>query len=234
MILNCIVINNNAQNRLYLTKLVNNHPNLELINEFTSSIEAKQFIMSTATDLIITEIELPVLSGFDLMDIIKKQSVPPQVIVASQNESYGFKCYEYGVTDYIQVISKKGRFQQAITKAILGRKMRENFVKEDAEHIFIKSNLKKRKVYINDIKWVEALGDYVKLITYSGSYVILSTMKSFQKELPSSMFLRIHKSYIINLKKVINFDSKHVEIDGNKIPISRNKKTELNHILSNA
>ena len=76
-----------------------------------------------------------------------------------------------------------------------------NRVDEDEEHIFVKSNLKKRKVILNDIKWIEALGDYIKLVTDEANIVILSTMKSFEKQLPAEKFLRIHKSYIVNLGK---------------------------------
>ena len=105
--------------------------------------------------------------------------------------------------------------------------MTNNFQDLDSEHIFVKSNLKKRKIYINEIKWIEALGDYVKLITNDKSFVILSTMKAFEKELPKKVFLRIHKSYIVNLKKVERYDSKHVEIEKIKLPLSRTRKSEL-------
>ena len=81
----------------------------------------------------------------------------------------------------------------------------------------MKSNLKKRKVYIKDIKWIEALGDYVKLVTEENSLVVLSTMKAFEKELPEGKFLRIHKSYIVNLDKVDRFNSKNVEVGAYEI-----------------
>ena len=106
-------------------------------------------------------------------------------------------------------------------------------IHEDEEHIFVKSNLKKRKVILNDIKWIEALGDYIKLVTDEANIVILSTVKSFEKQLPAEKFLRIHKSYIVNLEKVEKFNSKNVEVSGRSIPLSRNKKTELAEALSN-
>ena len=108
-----------------------------------------------------------------------------------------------------------------------------DFNQEEGEHIFVKSNLKKRKVYIKDIKWIEALGDYVKLVTEETSLVVLSTMKSFEKELPENKFLRIHKSYIVNLDKIDRFNSKNVEVGAYEIPLSRNKKTQLVDALNN-
>ena len=106
--------------------------------------------------------------------------------------------------------------------------------KKENQHIFVKSNLKKRKVFIRDIKWIEALGDYVKLITINGSYVILSTMKAFENDLPTGKFLRIHKSYIINLKKIERYNSRFVEIDNFQIPLSRNKKQHLTNALESS
>ena len=103
---------------------------------------------------------------------------------------------------------------------------REN-QEEDGEHIFIKSNLKKLKVYTNKIKWIEAYGDYVKVVTEEDSNLVLSTMKSFEKDLPSDKFIRVHKSYIINIDKVERFNSKFAEIGVTKIPLSRNKKEDL-------
>ena len=75
------------------------------------------------------------------------------------------------------------------------------------------------------------MGDYVKLITTNGSYVILSTMKAFENDLPSGRFLRIHKSYIINLRKIERYNSRFVEIDNFQIPLSRNKKNHLSQAL---
>ena len=94
---------------------------------------------------------------------------------------------------------------------------------KNKSHLYLKSNLKKRKVYTKDIKWVEALGDYVKVITSKSNIIVLSSLRNFEKKLPTNKFLRIHKSYIINLDKIDNITSKTVEIESSLIPISRNK-----------
>jgi DNA-binding LytR/AlgR family response regulator len=108
---------------------------------------------------------------------------------------------------------------------------REN-QEEEGEHIFIKSNLKKLKVYTNRIKWIEAYGDYVKVVTEEDTNLVLSTMKSFEKDLSNDRFIRVHKSYIINIDKVERFNSKFAEIGVTKIPLSRNKKEDLIKALS--
>jgi DNA-binding LytR/AlgR family response regulator len=124
------------------------------------------------------------------------------------------------------------RFDASVKRAVAKFEQMHK-VHEDEEHIFVKSNLKKRKVVLSDIKWVEALGDYIKLVTDEANIVILSTMKAFENQLPADKFLRIHKSYIVNLERIEKYNSKNVEVGGRSIPLSRNKKSELAEALSN-
>ena len=84
------------------------------------------------------------------------------------------------------------------------------------------------------IKWIEAYGDYIKVVTDDESHLVLSTMKGFEKELPEGKFIRVHKSYIINLDRVEKFNSKFAEIGNTKIPLSRNKKEEIVKAIENA
>ena len=104
----------------------------------------------------------------------------------------------------------------------------ENETKEETgEHIYIKSNLKKIKIFTSKIKWIEAFGDYIKVVTDDSSNLVLSTMKSFENDLPQDKFIRVHKSFIVNLNKIDKFNSKFIEIGATKIPLSRTKKEEL-------
>ena len=88
------------------------------------------------------------------------------------------------------------------------------------------------KIYTNRIKWIEAFGDYVKVITEDESHMVLATMKSFEKDLPKEKFLRVHKSFIVNIEKIERYNSKFAEIGMNKIPLSRNKKDDLRKALT--
>jgi len=233
MTLNCVIVDDNPIQRLDTSKLINDHPSLNLIGEFNSPVESKRFLLTTKVDLIIMDVNFPILDGFDLLDIYETQTITtaPFVIITSDDKSQAFKAFDYNVMDFLSKPVTRNRFNEAISRTILQAKMVQNFQDLDSEHIFVKSNLKKRKIYINEIKWIEALGDYVKLITQDKSFVILSTMKAFENELPKGLFLRIHKSYIINLKKVDRYDSKHVEIEKVKLPLSRTRKIELSQAL---
>lgn len=230
MTLNCVVVDDSAIQRLSIVKLVESHPSLNLIAEYNSALETKNGLANNKVDLIFLDIEMPVLNGFELLDVLNNK---PQIIFVTGKTEYAYKAFNYDATDYLHKPITKERFNQAVEKALEQHKLKMDFNEIDGEHIFVKSNLKKRKVYIKDIKWIEALGDYVKVVTEENSLVVLSTMKAFEKELPDGKFLRIHKSYIVNLDKIDRFNSKNVEVGSYEIPLSRNKKTMLVDALNN-
>ena len=149
------------------------------------------------------------------------------IIVVTGKTDYAFKAFSYDAIDYLYKPITTERFNVAVNKALEHHKLKIYDHDDEGEHIMIKSKLKKHKVDINDIKWVEALGDYIRLVTEGNSYVILSTMKDFEKELSEYNFLRIHKSYIVNLDKIERYSSRTVEIGDSKIPLSRNQKEHL-------
>ena len=234
MILDSIVIDSNALQRMDTVKKSNDHHSINLLAEFSSCIEANEFLMNTDVDLIFLEIEIAKINGFEFLDILDASNISvPEIIITSKNTSFAFKSYSYGVVDFLSKPIENILFNKSINKVLTKLNLLDKTNKQvkENQHIFVKSNLKKRKVFIKDIKWIEALGDYVKLITSNGSYVILSTMKAFENDLPKGKFLRIHKSYIINLKKIERYNSRFVEIDNFKIPLSRNKKNHLTNAL---
>ncbi|MDZ4329395.1 MAG: LytTR family DNA-binding domain-containing protein, partial [Flavobacterium sp.] len=115
----------------------------------------------------------------------------------------------------------------SVKRAIDLHLLKKENKEEEGEHIFIKSNLKKLKIFTSKIKWIEAFGDYVRVVTEEDSNLVLSTMKSFENDLSKEKFVRVHKSYIINIDKVERFNSKFAEIGVTKIPLSRHKKEDL-------
>jgi len=230
MILNCVVVDDSAIQRLSTVKLVENNPSLNLIAEYSSALETKNGLNTHKVDLIFLDIEMPVLNGFELLDVLSNK---PQIIFVTGKTEYAFKAFNYDATDYLHKPITRERFNTSVEKAIEQHRLSLDFTETHGDYIFVKSNLKKRKVYIKDIKWIQALGDYVKLVTVDNSLVVLSTMKAFEAELPDNKFLRIHKSYIVNLDKIDRFNSKNVEIGSYKIPLSRNKKALLIDALNN-
>jgi DNA-binding LytR/AlgR family response regulator len=172
---------------------------------------------------------MPIISGFDFIDGLK---LKPQIIFITSKAEYALKAFDYNATDYLLKPILLDRFNSSIKRALDLQQMKRENYEEEGDHIFIKSNLKKLKIFINKIKWIEAYGDYVKVVTEENTNLVLSTMKSFEKDLPSEKFIRVHKSYIINIEKVERFNSKFAEIGSTKIPLSRNKKEGLIKALS--
>lgn len=229
MKLNCVVVDDSSVQRMIIAKLVNNHPHLHLVGDFSNAIETKNCMSIHAVDLIFLDIEMPVISGFDLLDGLKTK---PQIIFITSKAEYAVKAFDYDATDYLQKPIAVERFNAAVKRALDMHHLKSENKDDEGEHIFIKSNLKKLKVFTSKIKWIEAYGDYVKVVTDEDSKLVLSTMKSFENDLSKDKFVRVHKSYIVNIDKIDRFNSKFAEIGVTKIPLSRNKKEDLIKALS--
>lgn len=229
-LLKCAVVDDSSLQRLSIVKLIKDHPNLKLVAEYNNAIETKNGLLDTEVDLIFLDIEMPILTGFELLDDLPNK---PQIIFVTGKTKYAFKAFDYDAVDYIHKPVNKERFNNAVTKAINLYNLKAHGTPiEDENFIFVKSNLKNRKVFLNKLKYIEALGDYVKFVTEKDTFVVLATMKSFETQLPQEQFLRIHKSYIVNLEKVERYNSKNIEIDKQQLPLSRHKKSDLIEALS--
>jgi len=224
MKLNCLIIEDSAVQRMIVARLVNNHPQLNLIGDFSNAIEARNCMSIHSVDLVFLDIEMPVINGFSFLEGLKTK---PQIIFVTAKAEYALKAFDYDATDYIQKPVAQNRFETAVKRALHLHSLEHETKEEDGEHIFIKSNLKKLKIFTSKIKWIEAFGDYVKVVTEEGNNLVLSTMKSFEGNLSKEKFVRVHKSYIINIDKVERYNSKFAEIGSSKIPLSRHKKEDL-------
>lgn len=224
--LKCILIDDSAIQRRAISKLVKEQSNLILTNEFSNALDAKNDMAHNAVDLIFLDIEMPGLTGFELLEMLESHDHMPQIIIISGNPDYAMKAFDHNVTDYLKKPVDKKRFELAVKKAV-GRHILEHTEEVEQEFIYINNHLKKTKLLLNEILWIEAYGDYVKIIAKDTRPLILSTMKAFAKQLPQDKFLRIHKSYIINLEKIEKFNGSSVEIAGQIIPLSRHKKELL-------
>lgn len=221
MRLNVIVVDDSAIQRMTITKLVQESTSLKYVGDFANALEAKNCINNNHIDLIFLDIEMPLINGFDLLDGLK---VKPQIIFITSKADYAVKAFDYEATDFLQKPISKERFLKAVKKATDLHQLRTESSEDIGESIIIKSNLKKLKIYTSKIKWIEAFGDYIKINTDDEIHLVLSTMKAFENELPEGKFVRIHKSFIVNVERVDKFNSKFAEIGSSKIPISRNKK----------
>ncbi len=229
MNLRCVVVDDSSIQRLSIVKMINEHPALILLAEYKNALETKKGIKDLEVDLIFLDIEMPVINGFELLDLLTNK---PQIIFITGKTEYAMKAFDYDATDYLHKPITIKRFNTAVNKALEHYNLHNNGKSDD--FIFVKSNLKKIKINIHSILWIEAFGDYVKIVTTDDNpIIVLSTMKSFLNQLADFHFFRIHKSYIINLIKVTGFNAKTVEINNEYLPLSRNKKASLIEALDN-
>lgn len=229
MKLNCVVVDDSSLQRMVVTKLVDNHLNLNLIGEFSNAIEARSCISNNNIDLILLDIEMPVINGFDFLDGLK---VKPQIVFITSKAEYALKAFDYDATDYLQKPISVERFNTSIKRVMDLHVLKNESHEAEGCFIFIKSNLKKLKIFTSKIKWIEAYGDYVKIITDEDTHLVLSTLKSYENELSKEKFIRVHKSFIINIDRVDRFNSRFAEIGTTKIPLSRNKKEDLTNAFA--
>lgn len=225
--LRSILIDDSSLQRVAISKMIQSHLSLDLVAEFKNGIEAQRNIKDLQVDLIFLDIEMPIVNGFEFIEALENR---PQIILITGKPDYALKAFDYDVTDYLLKPITKERFNISIKKA-LANDFDNTDTNEEAEHIYVSSSLKKVKVLVNDIKWIEGLGDYIKIVTKDSNVLVLSTMKAFITKLPQDKFLRVHKSYIVNLAKVEKFSSVLVEVAGEQIPLSRYKKIELEEAL---
>ncbi len=228
MKLNTIIVEDSELALLSLSQWVKNHPRLELVGACNTASESKKLLKNQQIDLILLDIELPEVSGFELLDTLVN---PPQIIIVSGFEQYALRAFDYGVTDFLTKPINQNRFLDAITKAV---KIYQNTNSPIAkgDYITIKSNQVKKQIALNSIQWVEALGDYVKVVTNQSNEIVLSTLSDFGKKLPEDKFLRIHKSFIVNLERVDAFNASSLEINEKELPISRQRKNALEKALN--
>lgn len=220
MKLKCIIIENSKVSRSALVKLISNHDNLDLVAEYSNALEAG-LEAHRNIDLIFLAIDLPVINGFEYMQSLHEC---PTIILLGGETDYGIKAFDYEVTDYLTQPISDDRFELAVKKAI---KNNGQIAYKKEEHIFVRNKLGVRKVLLSEIEYIEALGDYIKLILANERVIVLSTMANFISQLPHEKFVRIHKSFIINLEKVHRFNCNSVLIKGKEIPLSRNRRIEF-------
>ena len=225
--LKCVIVEESDIQRMTLERIINSHPDLVLVTSFRNAIEAKNGINNRMVDLIFLDIEMPLISGFELLETLNYK---PQVIVVAGKPEHALKAFEYDVTDFLQKPILLTRFDLAIKRAML--KYEQIHINDDSDNqIFIKSKMSQKRININEIKWIEAKGDYVQVVTLDSNIMILSSLKNFHLQLPSQTFVRIHKSYVVNIERINSFNSKVVIIGNKTFPVSRAKKNDLTEAL---
>ncbi len=221
----CIVVDDDPISRDILKSCISKNKRLRLIATFDNAIEASAIIDQKDIDLVFLDVEMPEMTGIQFLEKFKNI---PQVIMVTSEKKYAFDAFRFDVTDYLAKPVDMDRFKIAVDRAIY---YEENVVKNQEEEIFIKSEGVVIKLRTSDIDYVEAMGDYVKVVLVNGHHIVHSTMKAFEAKLPED-FIRVHKSYIVNIHKIEEFKDNFVIGEYFNLPVSRTHKKDLKERLS--
>jgi len=211
-----------------LEKYINEHPALEIAAICADALEAQQFLNTRGIDIIFLDINLPRLSG---INFLKTLSHPPLIIFTTAYPEYAVEGFELDAVDYLVKPFSFERFLKAVNKALalLNKQVTQSNAGQAFRNdsIFLKSEKKVYKINLEDILYIEAIGDYIKVITGSKQYVVNGTLKSLQEELPPAQFLRVHKSYIIDRNKIVFFEGNYVKVSDKEIPIGASYRDDI-------
>jgi DNA-binding LytR/AlgR family response regulator len=226
--MNCIIVDDDKMTCKILEGYVNKSTSLDLIGSFSDSITARNlFTKRQDIDLIILDIEMPELNGFELIGSLDH---PPNIIIISSAEEYALKAFDFNVVDYLLKPVTYARFCKAIDKTIryFARKETPN---TGDEEIFIKKGSSLVKLKLKEIIYIEALENYVTLSTSDDKYTIHFTMKAIENQLPSGVFIRVHRSFIVNksMIQVIKENSLDMIVgkDLKNIPVGKSFRDSL-------
>ncbi|AYN04275.1 LytTR family DNA-binding domain-containing protein [Flavobacterium sp. 140616W15] len=228
----CIVIDDEPLGRVVIETFVKEIPYLELSASFEDPVEALAYLHNNAVDIVFSDIQMPKISG---MELLRSLVYPPVVIFITAHRDFALDGFEAGVTDYLVKPVRFDRFLKAVNRAkdkVTSSQIATLQQQIHTDRIFIKSEGKLVKILFNEILYIEAQGDYLKIIIPSGSFTTQVTLKAMEEILNLPNFFRVQRSFILNLEAVRSINGNTVELtNGKSIAIALNKKEELFNLL---
>lgn len=198
----------------------------EICGTSTEPVEAFQEIKSLQPDLLFLDIEMPDLTGLELLQSLQEK---PEIIITTAYRDYAVESFDHDVLDYLVKPIPLSRFMKSIDRYLQLKSGKIN--EAHASHIFVKANRKTVRLDFEDILYVEGLKDYVKIILKDGQVLTKISIGNFMEQLPQPDFIRIHKSFIVAKNKITAFTAYDVEIDKIELPIGRQYKESFKNSL---
>ena len=224
----CIIIEDEPLAVKVLSDYILQVPFLELLQTFKDAILAADFLRNNHTDLIFLDIHLPKLKG---MAFLKTLSNQPAVIVTTAYHQYAVEGFNLNVTDYLLKPFEFERFLVAVTKVKTARMENQKAVSgEVKDFIFLNVQKKKVKILFSEIIYIESQQEYIRIVTMNKEYLSKMSTHEIENLLPSGLFKRIHRSYIISISKIVSYTAEIVELKGVSIPIGRGYRDILENL----
>jgi two-component system, LytTR family, response regulator len=218
----CLVVDDEPLALDILEDYISKVPFLTLVKTTTSAIEGLSLVQSDAIDLVFLDVQMPELTGIQFLKIINGKC---DVILTTAYSQYALDGYELDVVDYLLKPIAFDRFYKAAQKVLQSSGNTNSSapevlsVQKNHDFIFVKTEHKIQKIYLDDILYIEGLKDYISIFTRSERIITLQNMKKMEESLPSKSFIRVHKSYIIALGKIESIERSRIQIGEKIIPI---------------
>lgn len=222
----CIIIEDEPLAVKVLADYISQVPFLELQGTFKDAILATDYLRTNHTDLIFLDIHLPKLKG---MAFLKTLAHPPAVIIATAYHQYAVEGFDLNVTDYLLKPFEFERFLIAVNKVKTSstEKSALSDSPEIKDYLFLNVQKKKVKILFSEIVYVESQREYIKIITTKREYISKMSTHEIEDLLPSNLFKRIHRSFIISINKIDSYTAEMVEVNGVSIPVGRGYRDVL-------
>jgi len=231
----CLAVDDEPPALEVLKKFITSVHSLELAGTCSDAIEAINFLQKKNVDLIFLDIKMPELLGTDFIRALKN---PPKVIFTTAYRKYAIEGFELDAVDYLLKPISFDRFLKAVSK-IMQTPLNETKPEDDAQSkkadlngfINFRSDRKMVKVALSDILYIESIKDYIKVVTVANTVITKQSISSVEEMLPTEMFIRIHRSYIVALNKIESYNNELVWIAKQELPISRMYRHEVGKTL---
>jgi DNA-binding LytR/AlgR family response regulator len=195
-------------------------------SHFMNAEDALAYLEQNRVDVMFLDVEMPGISGFELMDQL---TYPPQVILTTSKTEYAYEAFQYNVTDYLRKPFTYDRFLESVQKLRLPVGEHPTAV---TDHIFIKVDGKLIRLESAEILYIESMGDYVRFITKERKYITHNTIKNIESRVEGMGFLKVHRSYIVNMSHVDDLQDTNLIVKGVSIPVSKSHKMRIRQELN--
>ncbi len=201
---------------------------LKLRKNCRNVFEAIEYLNKHSVDLIFLDINMPKINGFEFL---KSLSNPPKIIVTTAYKEYAIDGYELDISDYLLKPFSLPRFLKAVQKVIASQKTNESTTIAHNKTIFLKDGKSQYQVAINEILYIEALGNYTKVFTEKKTIITLEKLSSYLTKLSDANFIQVHKSYIVSLPKIQEITNNKIVIGEHSIPIGQTYRNNVSSFL---
>ena len=228
--LSCIIVDDEPVARKILQEFTEQTPFLDLLGKFESAMKAEEFLNNNQTDLIFLDIEMPKVSGLQMLKRINTESM---VILTTAFPQYALDGYELDIIDYLLKPFALHRFLKAVQKAKDFYEMKNQSGNAPRpSYIFIKSDKRIEKVELCEILYAEVLGNYVTIYTERKKIIAYLTMKSLESQLSPGDFIKIHQSFLVNRSKIESVEGNDLKVGTKSLPISRNYRESVTSLIN--